>query len=164
MERLTYRLLEYHSDEPNGYYAVKYADTDYEAQDVINRLADYEDRNLIPEEIDKLKYEWAAATALIMGYSVPRLQELAKADKDERVVVLPCKVGDMLYETTGRGTISVYKVKAIRVELFSLFVEWDIVEGFVWQYLNGINAKEIGKTVFLTREEAEAALEAMKDA
>lgn len=87
MERLTYRLPEYHSDEPNGYYAVKYADTDYEAQDVINRLADYEDRNLMPEEIDKLKYEWAAATALIMGYSVPRLQELAEADKDGRVVV-----------------------------------------------------------------------------
>ena len=91
-----------------------------------------------------------------------RLRELAEADKDGRVVVLPCKVGDMLYEVTGRKTISVYKVKAIRVELFSLFIEWDIVEGFVWQYLNGINANEIGKTVFLTREEAEKALQEME--
>ena len=92
-----------------------------------------------------------------------RLRELAEADKDGRVVVLPCKVGDRLYEVTGRKTISVYKVKAIRVELFSLFIEWDIVEGFVWQSLSGINAGEIGKTVFLTREEAEKALEAMKN-
>ena len=74
------------------------------------------------------------------------------------VIVLPCKVGDRLYEVTGRKTVSVYKVKAIRVELFSLFIEWDIVEGFVWQSLSGINADEIGKTVFLTREEAERAL------
>lgn len=89
-----------------------------------------------------------------------RLRELAEADKEGRLVVLPCKVGDRLYEVTGRKTISVYKVRAIRVELFGLFIEWDIVEGFVWQSLSGINAGEIGKTVFLTREEAEKALEA----
>ena len=74
------------------------------------------------------------------------------------VVLMPCKVGDRLYEVTGRKTVSVYKVRAIRVELFSLFIEWDIVEGFVWQSLSGINADDIGKTVFLTREEAEKAL------
>ena len=74
------------------------------------------------------------------------------------VIVTPCKAGDRLYEVTGRKTVSVYKVRAIRVELFSLFIEWDIVEGFVWQSLSGINADEIGKTVFLTREEAEKAL------
>ena len=74
------------------------------------------------------------------------------------VTVPPCKVGDRLYEVTGRKTVSVYKVRAIRVELFSLFIEWDIVEGFVWKSLSGINANEIGKTVFLTREEAEKVL------
>ena len=74
------------------------------------------------------------------------------------VVLLPCKVGDRLYEVTGRKTVSVYKVRAIRVELFSLFIEWDIVEGIVWKSLSGINADEIGKTVFLTREDAERAL------
>ena len=79
------------------------------------------------------------------------------------VVLMPCKVGDRLYEVTGRKTVSVYKVKAIRVELFSLFIEWDIVEGFVWQSLSGINANDIGKTVFLTREEAERALKECKD-
>ena len=74
------------------------------------------------------------------------------------VVLMPCKVGDRLYEVTGRKTVSVYKVRAIRVELFGLFIEWDIVEGFVWQSLSGINADDIGKTVFLNREEAERAL------
>lgn len=78
------------------------------------------------------------------------------------VILLPCKVGDRLYEVTGRKTVSVYKVRAIRVELFSLFIEWDIVEGFVWKSLSGINAVEIGKTVFLTREEAKRALKERK--
>ena len=74
------------------------------------------------------------------------------------VTALPCKVGDRVYEITGRKTVSVYKVRAVRVELFGLFIEWDIVEGLVWQSLSGINADEIGKTVFLNREEAERAL------
>lgn len=79
------------------------------------------------------------------------------------VVLLPCKVGDRLYEVTGRKTVSVYKVRAIRVELFSLFIEWDIVEGFVWKSPSIISAGEIGKTVFLTREEAERALKERED-
>ena len=135
MERLTYFK--------DGYWRVNFSGVQYQA-DFVDRLAAYED-----------------IAELCGGFD--RLRELAEADKEGRVVVLPCKVGDMLYEVTGRKTISVYKVKAIRVELFSLFIEWDIVEGFVWQYLNGINANEIGKTVFLTREEAEKALQEMED-
>lgn len=120
-----------------------------EAEYAINKHAD----NII-ERLDKLLHQTDDDA---------RLRDLAEAGKDGRVVMLPCKVGDRLYEVTGRKTISVYKVKAIRVELFGLFIEWDIVEGFVWQSLSGINAGEIGRTVFLTREEAEKALEAMKD-
>ena len=125
-----------------------------------SRLAAYEDTGLTPEdcaratEIDDI--------LLDEYYPSGRMRELIKADKDGRVVVLPCKVGDRLYEVTGRKTISVYKVRAIRVELFGLFIDWDIVDGFVWQSLAGINAGEIGKTVFLTREETEKALEEMK--
>ena len=125
-------------------------------------LRAYEATRLTPEEVERSKLEIEAgcvkAIARTYGIDINRLRELAETDKDGRLVVLPCKVGDMLYEVTGRKTISVYKVKAIRVELFGLFIEWDIVEGFVWQSLAGINAGEIGKTVFLTREEAEKAL------
>ena len=128
------------------------------------RLAAYEDTELTPEEVSALIKDWLRLCTTIRECGgIDRLRKLAEADKDGRLVVLPCKVGDRLYEVTGRKTISVYKVKAIRVELFGLFIEWDIVEGFVWQSLSGINAEEIGKTVFLTREEAEKALEAMKD-
>ena len=129
-----------------------------------DRLAAYEDSDCEPEEVlpkdkaDEIALKLMRFAELESLCSYTRLRELAEADKDGRVVVSPCKVGDRLYEVTGRKTISVYKVRAIRVELFSLFIEWDIVEGFVWQSLAGINAGEIGKTVFLTREEAEKAL------
>lgn len=128
---------------------------------LVERLAAYEDTGLTPEQCEN-------ANAIIESAfsddtsKAERIREMLKADKDGRLVVLPCKVGDKLYEVTGRKTISVYKVRAIRVELFGLFIKWDIVEGFVWQSPSGINAGEIGKTVFLTREEAEKALGAMK--
>lgn len=121
---------------------------------LVERLAAYEDTGLEPEEITAMQH------TLDEYHKVA--DPLLRAQADGRLVVPPCKVGDRLYEVTGRKTISVYKVKAIRVELFGLFIEWDIIEGFVWKSLSGINAGEIGKTVFLTREEAEKALEAME--
>lgn len=133
---------------------------------LVERLAAYEDTGLTPERCAEFARADAEGRYIVMRDAeqegVARLRELAEADKEGRVVVLPCKVGDRLYEVTGRKTISVYEVRAIRVELFGLFIEWDIVEGFAWQSLAGINAGEIGKTVFLTREEAEKALEAME--
>lgn len=125
---------------------------------VWERLKAYEDTGLTPE----LVQETAELAVRVHENGLDKIKEWIKADNDGYLEVLPCKVGDRLYEVTGRKTISVYKVRAIRVELFGLFIEWDIVEGFVWQSLSGISAGEIGKTVFLTREEAEKALEAMK--
>jgi hypothetical protein len=97
---------------------------------------------------------------MVRDIRTDRLRELAEADKDGRVVVLPCKAGDTVYEVTSRKTISEYRVKAIRVELFCTFIEWDITAGFVDKSIFGVPVDEIGKTVFLTREEAEKALEA----
>lgn len=132
---------------------------------VWERLKAYEDTGLTPGEVHSMSGEWRAMMSVLnsIGGGYDRLRDLAEADKDGRLVVLPCKVGDRLYEVTGRKTISVYKVRAIRVELFGLFIAWDIVEGFVWQSLAGINAGEIGKTVFLTYEEAEKELMEAKE-
>lgn len=172
MERLTRR-----SDTGNAYYPRCFEEPcNRRCEDclfdetICKRLAAYEDTGLEPEEVllkdkaDEVAMKLMRLADLESLCSYTRLRELAEADKDGRVVVPPCKVGDRLYEVTGRKTISVYKVKAIRVELFGLFIEWDIVEGFVWQSLSGINAGEIGKTVFLTREEAEKALEGKRNA
>ena len=77
-------------------------------------------------------------------------------------VHLPCKVGDTLYEITSRNTISEYEVTAIRIELFNVFIDWKLTQGFVDRYISDMPVGEIGKTVFLTCEEAEKALEEKK--
>lgn len=125
-------------------------------------LRQYLDTGMTPEQCENAKVIIESVFSDDTS-KAERIRELLKADRDGRLVVLPCKVGDTLYEVTGRKTISEYRVKDIRVELFCVFIEWEIEKGFVWQSLTGITQNEIGKTVFLTREEAEAALEAMED-
>lgn len=160
MERLTTR--DANCADPKVLYGVWVKNHDYIS--AANRLADYEDTGLTPEEVSTLAKDWSElCTVLGECGGIDALRELAEVNKDGRLVVLPCKVGDTLYEVTGRKTISEYRVKAIHVELFCVFIEWEIEKGFVWQSLAGITTNEIGKTVFLTHEEAEKALEAMKD-
>ena len=124
-------------------------------------LRAYENTRLTPEQCENAKVIIEAAFSDDTS-KAERIRELLKADKDGRLVVPPCKAGDTVYEVTSRKTISEYRVKAIRVELFCTFIEWDIVAGFVDKSLFGVSVDEFGKTVFLTHEEAEAALEAMK--
>lgn len=128
------------------------------------RLAAYEDTGLTPGEVKSMQEEHFSGLEMAKLHSaLMELKKYQEADKDGRLAVLPCKAGDTVYEVTSRKTISEYRVKAIRVELFCTFIEWDIVAGFVDKSIFGVPVDEIGKTVFLTREEAERALEAMKD-
>lgn len=124
------------------------------------RLGAYEDTKLEPAIC--ANYKTFEDKAISKGVPFKRIVALMEADRAGRLVVLPCKVGDTVYEVTSRKTISEYRVKAIRVELFCTNIEWDIVAGFVDKSIFGVPVDEIGKTVFLTREKAKAALEAMK--
>lgn len=63
---------------------------------LIERLAAYEDTGLTPEEIKAPFTEDAMINlaAQALGVEPSRLCELAEADKDGRVIVLPAKKGD----------------------------------------------------------------------
>ena len=125
------------------------------------RLAAYEDTGLMPEEVlpkDKadeiaLKLMRLADLESLCNYT--RLRELAEADKDGRVVVLPCKIGDKLYRVFA-GEIFEHRVG--NMKYFAIQKRWDIETYPFCPYVES----SIEKTIFLTREEAEAALEAMK--
>ena len=71
-----------------------------------------------------------------------RLRELAEADKDGRVIILPCKV----YETDG---VRVYE---------------HTVREIIYETAGGpaFDKNAIGKSIFLTRAEAENALQEME--
>ena len=87
---------------------------------------------------------------------VARLRELAEADRDGRLVVLPCKVGDTLFRVFA-GEILEHKVGNMRY--LAIQGRWDIDTTPFCSYVES----SIGKTIFLTREEAEKSLEAIKD-
>ena len=86
-----------------------------------------------------------------------------KADKDGRVVVLPCKVGDTAYYLNGKLIID--------FEVIGYMVDERGAWSFMGEYHEEKTGKtyycdpeteKIGKTVFLTSEEAEKALQEMK--
>lgn len=150
-------------DEPTGLLALLYTAA-WSYAELRGRLMQYEDTSMTPVEVSTLVKDWNdLCTIVVECGGISRVKVLAEADRDGRVVIPPCKAGDTVYEVTSRKTISEYRVKAIRVELFCTFIEWDIVAGFVDKSIFGVPVDEIGKTVFLTREEADKALEAMKD-
>ena len=76
------------------------------------------------------------------------------------VIVPPCKVGDTVYEIQlGRGRIQAYEVITIKYNGHFWYMLWKLKddEG-IYGTLDGFVDSELGKTVFLTREEAEKAL------
>lgn len=127
---------------------------------LVERLAAYEDTGLEPEKVlpkDKadeivLKLMRLADLESLCNYT--RLRELAEADKEGRVAVLPCKVGDVVYGFHGRRTILPMVAKWIETNTDG----WCIAAQYTPMAPRFYRFSDFGKTVFLTREEAEAAL------
>ena len=121
------------------------------------RLAAYEETGLTPVEVSTLVKDWSDLCTIVGECGgLDRLRELAEADKDGRLVVLPCKAGDKLYRVF-YGEIFEHRVGSMKY--FAIQGRWDIDTSPFCSYVES----SIGKTIFLTREEAEKALEAMKD-
>lgn len=135
-------------------------------------LRQYLDTGMTPEEVERSKLEIEAgcvkAIARTYGIDINRLRKLAEADRDGRVEVLPCKVGDTGWVTRNPWTGKLLKkpldayVNGMKMYSHGLYVNLL----FDTRKINGARDYEInhiGKTVFLTHEEAEKALEAMKE-
>ncbi len=92
----------------------------------------------------------------IADITTDRLSEICAAERDGRLVVLPCKVGSTLYYPYAKRVIekrvTQYRELLRKSECIDkwLCVDFSNDETF--------EADDIGKTIFLTRAEAEAAL------
>ncbi len=111
---------------------------------VWERLKAYEDAGLSPQACAEAQE--IEETLSGYDYSISRMVELMKADVEGRVVVLPCNVGTKVYRIW-------YKIADYPDEPEMEIVETKFGEGC---------REDFGKTVFLTREEAEKALQEMK--
>ena len=122
-----------------------------------DRLAAYEDTGLTPERCAEFARADAEGRYIVMRDAeqegVARLRELAEADRDGRLVVLPCKVDDVLYRASPSGVV-VHRVANVIYR--GLTSRWyiDTIPNLPYA------SEELGKIAFLTHEEAEKALEA----
>ena len=103
-------------------------------------------------------------------YDLDRLRELVEADRGGRCVVLPVEVGQNVYfiNRAFDSEICTAIVIGAEINLYTpscpvwLRIEWFSKCTGKHEYYRRTDLM-IGKTVFLTREEAEAALEEMKN-
>lgn len=132
-------------------------------------LREYLDTGLTPEEIDMDHEAAEQIRHLCQNCDLDRLEKLAEADRDGRLVVLPCKPGDTVW-VTGRDNVP-REMELEAPDIRAVCTDEDNLcmstcnrkpDGFCAYRLRNDGA-DIGKTVFLTREEAKAALEAMKN-
>lgn len=125
-------------------------------------LAAYEDTGLTLAEVHSMSGEWCAMMSVLNSIgSYDRLRELAEADRDGRVVVLPCKVGQRVFALLDTDKhISECEVKQIGMGNKIGFIGLEPIGARGREY--GVALNGFGKTVFLTREAVEKALEAMK--
>mgnify|MGYP007011213331 CR=1 FL=1 len=132
---------------------------------LLGRLAEYEDTGLEPEAVETVKLALAAKHMVdletLNNTQISRLVELAEADKDGRVVVLPCKPGAEVWATRHDKVWPMYFVaptlSAVCPDM-PVHCQKDTCAGGPCKAYFGTDAREFGKTVFLTREEAEKAL------
>ena len=124
--------------------------------EIANRLAKYEDTGLEPEKIVFLKNVMDDAFSDKPEFT-EHIRELLRAEKDGRVVVLPCRVGDRIYRVVDDctfpgdcGTKRMCKgceyrnlyIEQTRFRLYLLTDDWTLRRGY-----------------YRTREEAEKVLE-----
>lgn len=120
-------------------------------------LREYLDTGLEPEAVETVKLALCAKHMVdletLNNTPISRLVELAEADKDGCVVILPCKVGDTVwfktYKNNARDCIGVQPHEVTRISA-SIIVPGEIVD-------IGIPVDQIGVRVFLSETEAVAA-------
>ena len=130
-------------------------------------LREYLDTGRTPEEVTALGklFDYALEESKTLTEQLAllnRIRDLAEADKDGRLVVLPCQSGEHVFALLDDQT-----------HVWECEVEHAVLDG--WRKVFAIrplgHSKDsyyapfgaFGQTVFLTREQAERALEAMKD-
>lgn len=156
MERLTYWNEEY------GCWSYHCG-----SGEAANRLAAYEETGRTPEEVTALGklFDYALEESKTLTEQLAllnRIRDLAEADRTGRLVVLPCQSGEHVFTLLDDQ-------KHVR----ECEVKYAVLDGWLKVfYIEPIGAPgnsysapfgAFGQTVFLTRKEAEKALEAMKD-
>lgn len=89
-----------------------------------------------------------------------KLADYEDLEEQGLLVRLPCKVGDTVYVPT-RNFVSELRITMVSVDMHEAYFSWMLNSG-IYPNLDGFSKSKLGKSVFLTREEAVNKLEEMK--
>ncbi len=141
VERLTSR-------EPGGKAVFRIIDDDFnyiKLQDVAERLANYEDTDMDPSEVNIIK---------------KHLLNLLDFANEGKIILLPCKKGDKLYVLTDNSRYGIKETKCKKIELINykgneiVRVQTKPVYDRYLRRFSRFYAEDFVSTVFLTCEEA----------
>ena len=131
------------------------------------RGADFESLDSIDDDI-KVNCIKCAEEHEQLAKWLEELKFYKEAEEHELLLRLPCNVGDKVWDNDF-GHPESYEIKAFSYGYCDSYVDSDIEDEIIFYYENYTGSitgafpmSEIGKTIFLTREEAEKKLEEMK--
>lgn len=164
MERLTYREMPIiYEDTPIlGYkdWPAAPVSASVRFEEIVDRLASYEDSGLAPEEINRIQETLVTAQRL-KKEQYDTLEKYLKAEAEGRLVILPVNIGDDVYYLTSAPSLAAGKPTRVEKSKcrgfyfdnkgIQICLDYD-VQGSHGTY------GWWGKTIFATRTEAEAAL------
>lgn len=155
----------------------EYENTELEPQDVpdvlemckikmaLDNLAEYQETNLSPEQIKAIDKMYLKKCQKVNKLT-ERLKRYKALEELGRMVELPCAVGDIVYEVQmSRKRIQPFEITSVNLgRAGTLFFNWRLKNGTgIYNNLKGFGLSQLGKTVFLTREEAEMLLEGYQE-
>ena len=112
-------------------------------------LDTYRATGYTPEQIN-------VALPFMCGLTIERIVELARAEEQGRLITFPCAVGSTIYEIRNKEHALGVGISPRHTE--SITINEDGNYFYSHQGIGRAWRLDIGKTVFLIREEAEAAL------
>lgn len=94
---------------------------------------------------------------------VCKLADYEDAEEQGLLLKLPCKVGDTIYQPLRDGQINEYKIIGLVYDIVKNEWAFEVATQIGLEWLKTVCYMEcIGKTVFLTKEEAEQKLKEME--
>lgn len=91
-----------------------------------------------------------------------KLADYEDLEEQGRLIKLPCKVGDTVYGiNTDRNIVSALKIISVKIYSYAIYFDYQLIDGIYKNIVSFADA-DIGKTVFLTKSEAEVKLKELR--
>lgn len=94
--------------------------------------------------------------------ALEKLADYEDLEEQGRLLKLPCKVGDTVYGiNTDRNIVSALKIISVKIYSYAIYFNYQLIDG-IYKNIVSFTDFDIGKTVFLTKSEAETKLKELR--